>query len=248
MVKQMLRVNEIYHSFQGEGPNTGKPTMFVRFVGCNLKCPGWPCDTQHAIDPKLYRKDMVSYHEDGPSAEFSDYVCDQWRAGETICFTGGEVTLQPIQDLQYALGRIKHHTGADMELFTNGTLKVPANFYDWFNTVIFDWKLPGSGEVFDLNGDVRRARDTNYLLLRPTDAVKFTVKDWADFDWARAKWLGSFPVRCFPGTDSPLIYCGPVWGSVSAEEVAQWIMDARLPWRLNVQTHKFIWDPDKRRV
>ena len=36
-----MKVNEIYTSIQGEGPNTGIPTTFVRFGGCNLRCPGW---------------------------------------------------------------------------------------------------------------------------------------------------------------------------------------------------------------
>ena len=41
----MKKVNEIFYSIQGEGYHTGTPAVFVRFSGCNLKCPF--CDTQH---------------------------------------------------------------------------------------------------------------------------------------------------------------------------------------------------------
>ena len=41
----MRKINEIFYSLQGEGFHTGTPAVFVRFSGCNLKCPF--CDTHH---------------------------------------------------------------------------------------------------------------------------------------------------------------------------------------------------------
>jgi len=236
-----LRVNEIYTSFQGEGPNVGAPTVFVRFVGCNLKCPGWPCDSQHAIDPKLYRKDMVSY---GTADAFAAAVIQEWRPGRNICFTGGEVTLQPIEDLERALNLVKHHTGTDFELFTNGTRWWPEGFRGYFNTIILDWKLPGSGEV--ISGDQAMHLDRNIHRLRPTDAIKFTVTGDSDFEEAATRYRAL--EKEYDGIGLPQVYCGPVWGAIEAEVVAGWILDAGMPWFLNVQTHKYVWDPDKRRI
>jgi len=50
-----MRLSELYTSIQGEGPRVGQPVQFMRFAGCNLRCPSWPCDTQHAIDAARYR-------------------------------------------------------------------------------------------------------------------------------------------------------------------------------------------------
>ena len=41
----MRKINEIFYSLQGEGHHTGYPSVFIRFAGCNLKCPF--CDTPH---------------------------------------------------------------------------------------------------------------------------------------------------------------------------------------------------------
>ena len=41
----MRKINELFYSLQGEGYHTGTPALFIRFSGCNLKCPF--CDTQH---------------------------------------------------------------------------------------------------------------------------------------------------------------------------------------------------------
>lgn len=232
----MLRINEIYHSFQGEGPNTGRPTMFVRFVGCNLKCPGWPCDSQHAIDPKLYRTDMQVILAD----DLTQKLEEELREGEGICFTGGEVFLQPAQDLQSVLSTLKHHTGVRTEVFTNGTLPWLEDMHMYFDNIIMDWKLTGSGE----NGDNRNVWQ-NMDQLKGADAIKFTIKHYEDFTDAARRWeYLDYTREWLKGT--PQVWAGPVWGFATAEEVAQWIMNAKLPWNLNVQVHKFVWDPNKR--
>lgn len=235
----VLRVNEVYKSFQGEGPNTGDRTLFVRFVGCNLKCPGWPCDTQHAIDPKLYRKDMISF--DTPES-FANYVLDRLSPRERICLTGGEVTLQPAQDLERALVLLKAHTAADIELFTNGTIRWPEGFANHFSNIILDWKLNGSGEGIAITES--RGFWDNLRQLRSHDAIKFTIANRTDFLHAADRWDYLRATR----RDFMHVYAGPVWGLCTAEEVAGWILEADLPWKLNVQTHKFVFDPNRRGV
>ena len=53
----MRRINEIFYSLQGEGYHTGIPAVFVRFSGCNLRCPF--CDTQHEEGTLMSDEDIV---------------------------------------------------------------------------------------------------------------------------------------------------------------------------------------------
>ena len=70
----MRKINEIFYSLQGEGYHTGTPAVFIRFSGCNLKCPF--CDTQHEDGILMSDEDIVT--------EVSKYHCryrdiDRWR-------------------------------------------------------------------------------------------------------------------------------------------------------------------------
>lgn len=234
----MLRVSEIYNSFQGEGPNTGRPTTFLRFAGCNLKCPGWPCDTQHAIDPKIFTKEQVLYTPDRLAAKVAEHTTHT----NHLCLTGGEVFLQGIRGLQSLLQWLqKIHTplgSLTIEVFTNGTMTIPYDISRGLDTIVLDWKLPGSGE----NGEVE-AVFVNVSHLRPIDAVKFTVKDRQDYEVAKERygWMRKASI-------GSVVYCGPVWDHIDAAELAGWMLEDSLPWRLNVQTHKFIWHPDARKT
>ena len=79
-----FRFAEIFASLQGEGRNTGRPAVFLRFSGCNLKCP-W-CDTDHSVKFTLALDDVVRRVEESGLS--------------SVIFTGGEPTVQPgIADL-----------------------------------------------------------------------------------------------------------------------------------------------------
>ena len=54
----MKRINEIFHSLQGEGRHTGTPAVFVRFSGCNLHCPF--CDTDHAVGREMSDEEIIA--------------------------------------------------------------------------------------------------------------------------------------------------------------------------------------------
>ena len=54
----MRKINEIFYSLQGEGYHTGTPAVFIRFSGCNLKCPF--CDTQHEDGILMSDEDIVT--------------------------------------------------------------------------------------------------------------------------------------------------------------------------------------------
>jgi len=228
-----LRVVETYASYQGEGPNTTRPTVFVRFAGCNFKCPGWPCDTQHAIDPKKYIP-LQSYWD---PTRLADHVLT--FDTDNICLTGGEVFLQNKKDLaQFINGLKSSRETIEVECFTNGALDWGEDLPYMIDTFILDWKLPGSGEEYGPSSSFR----SNFDYLESHDAVKFTIKDRADYDVAKSRYLNEIKDR----TEEPMVYAGVVWGQeLTTEKLCQWMSNDNLPWRLNVQTHKFIWHPDK---
>jgi 7-carboxy-7-deazaguanine synthase len=232
-----LRLLELYTSYQGEGPNTGKPTIFVRFAGCNLKCPGWPCDTQHAIDPTLFTNEQEII-EPGLLATRIMMMNVQ-----NVCLTGGEPFLQNQAALTMLVSDLKSLYKCDVEVFTNGQLEWKPALVDMIDTFIMDWKLPGSRE-FGKNDNVQMI---NFRRMSNRDAVKFTIADVDDFLVAKSLWLEHIRHRL--PHEKPMVYAGVVWdGELTTEELCSYMQEHKLPWYLNVQVHKFVWPADQRGV
>lgn len=233
----ILRVSEVYPSVQGEGPNVGRPTVFIRFGGCNLRCPLWPCDTQHAIDPK-YRAEWSKL----TPAQVRDIATGtHWGSRVDFCLTGGEPFLQQHEALKGLVFELLNH--GTVECFSNGTIGYPG----WaVNRVSFvmDWKLPGSGE-----DSYNETRIENFDRLIMSDmaeehSIKFTIADRFDYDEAKhLYWSYRMAVR-WPGK----VYAGVVWGQLENAELVEWIMHDQLPWYLNVQVHNHIWDRTQRGI
>jgi 7-carboxy-7-deazaguanine synthase len=223
-----MRLLEHYTSIQGEGPNTGLPIQFVRFAGCNMKCPGWPCDTPQAIFPKEF------------SGKFEDITPEEivlrcQHYPRRVCLTGGEPFLQPNMG---HLINLFIEQGFDVDIFTNGSFPIPERYTKHsFVTIIMDWKLEGSGEA-DTN---RHERIENIKRLNIFDAVKFVVKDQDDLQEALAVWEDLKLWSC-----RAKIYVGAAWGHISDADIVDFIVANQLPWILNVQLHKHIWDPEAR--
>lgn len=227
-----MRIDEVYLSVQGEGPRVGIPTVFTRFGGCNLRCPGWPCDTQHAIDVK-YRDEWIRMDPGAIFHRISDVIGD--REGVSVCLTGGEPFLQRDQDLYDLVTHIRLK-GWLIECFSNGTIPYPTWATDQIN-FIMDWKLPGSGED-PLNGQ----RIKNLQNLKEKDAIKFVIKDREDFELAKQVWNDN--VRHTPVQ----VFYGIVWDAMTNATLVKWVLDDQLPWRLNIQSHNHIWDRRKRGI
>jgi len=228
-----MRVSEVYASVQGEGPRVGTPTVFLRFGGCNLRCPGWPCDTQHAIDPK-YRKEWVKLTPN----EVTDWA--QMKADEvgtrSITFTGGEPFLQRGQDELLILTGNLTSDGYDVECFSNGTIVYPDWAYEMID-FIMDWKLPGSGE--DPHNAVRL---NNIVGLSETDAIKFVCNDMRDIVMAMALWT-----KYIEDKVPAQVYYGKVWeGNVTDDMLIDFVMKNQLPWKLNMQMHNYVWPANER--
>jgi|ERR1700691_334993 len=230
-----LRLLEHYYSTQGEGPRVGVPTQFVRFAGCNLRCPKWPCDTPYAIEPKLYRAEQNTVE---PGELFRDItaLCMQTGAGN-VCLTGGEPLLQNNDALE-ELVLLLREAGFSIEMFSNGTFKYSTYLVGEVG-IIMDWKLPGSGDSQMFNDTVHN----NAVQLRDNGrhAFKFTIAGEDDLLKARQV----YQVEELQYALCPT-YVGPVWGKIDPAVIVDFIRFNRLDWRLNLQVHKYVWSPEAR--
>lgn len=104
------RVNEMFCSLQGEGRNTGRAAVFVRFSGCNLKCPF--CDTDFASFEEMNGMEIVERAK-------------KYEARLAV-LTGGEPSLQVTEEL---VGQL-HEAGFEVAMESNGTHIAPSNL-DW---------------------------------------------------------------------------------------------------------------------
>lgn len=117
----MYRVNDIFYSLQGEGHNTGRAAVFVRFAGCNLRCPF--CDTEFDAYRDMSVDDILAemlrlQTVDGRLAPVDDR--------QLVVLTGGEPTLQVDEAFVDAL----HQHGYEVAMESNGTRPAPKNL-DW---------------------------------------------------------------------------------------------------------------------
>jgi organic radical activating enzyme len=150
--------------------------------------------------------------------------------------TGGEPLIQPNRQLEQFVNGL----GRDwkIDLFTNGSQALPPWVFTDKVTVVMDWKLPGSGES-ETDVVMRKA---NAKMLRSKDAIKFVCKDEHDLEFA-THWTSEFYSM---GVKAPL-WAGIVWGGDLTDELlVSYITWKKLPWRLNVQVHNHIWDPQER--
>ncbi len=154
-----MRVTEIFQSIQGEGTRAGRPCVFVRFTGCDLRCTY--CDTAYAFHggAEMTRGEIVEAMERFPA--------------RLACLTGGEPLLQ--RELP-ELGRELLDGGWEVTVETHG--QRPLDELPEGVVRIADVKTPGSGEPATELGWLDR--------LRPTDEVKFVIASEEDFDWSVA--------------------------------------------------------------
>jgi 7-carboxy-7-deazaguanine synthase len=230
-------MSEVYRSVQGEGPRVGGPTVFVRFAGCNLKCPGWPCDTPHAIDPAKYRHEWTNTAE----IDVVHDIANKGFAGTNVCYTGGEPFLQDNRSFYKLVQEVAQDLGAVQEVFTNGTLEFPTWAVDELYFVM-DWKLPGSGEDMT-RYEAMRWENLHSLSDIYGNAIKFTITDRNDFLSARLTWEEMLT----KGIEID-VYAGIVWGKLENKTLVEWMQESKLPWKLNVQQHNYIWDRTQRGI
>jgi organic radical activating enzyme len=106
----MKRINDIFYSLQGEGHNTGRAAVFIRFAGCNLRCSF--CDTEFDTYREISDEQILEAISQYP-ARF-------------VVLTGGEPTLQ----VDEAFVELLHQHGYEVAMESNGTRPAPQNL-DW---------------------------------------------------------------------------------------------------------------------
>ncbi len=154
-----LKVNEIFHSIQGESTHAGRPCVFVRLTYCNLRCAY--CDTEYAFFEGRERS------LDEIVAAVADFGC------RLVEVTGGEPLIQ--RETTRLLARLLE-AGHEVLLETSGAW--PIETVPDGVRVIMDLKTPGSGMV-------ARNRWENLRHLDTDDEIKFVICDRADYEWAR---------------------------------------------------------------
>jgi 7-carboxy-7-deazaguanine synthase len=157
---ERLRINEIFHSLQGEADAVGYPTVFVRLTGCPLRCQY--CDTEYAF----HAGDWLEI----------DSILDEVRryGARHVCVTGGEPLAQP--NCLKLLERLCDQ-GFVVSLETSGAIDISA--VDARVSRVVDVKTPGSHES-------ARNRIENFACLTPRDQLKFVICSREDYDWSKA--------------------------------------------------------------
>jgi 7-carboxy-7-deazaguanine synthase len=212
-----LRVNEIFHSIQGESTWAGRPCVFVRLTGCNLRC-SW-CDTEYAF-------------YEGAQMEISA-VMERVRAYacKLVELTGGEPLLQRGV---YALIEALLAEEYEVLIETSGERDIGA--LDARVIRIMDLKCPDSGEA-------ERNCWSNIEHLNRRDEVKFVIASRRDYEWAH-RVISEYQLEARVNA----ILMSPAFGLIEPVMLANWILEDRLPVRMQLQMHKYIWAPDKRGV
>lgn len=222
---------EIYKSVQGESSFAGRPCIFVRLAGCNLRC-AW-CDSEYTFTGG-YKSS-----EDELVAEIAKLA-----PVKLIEFTGGEPLLQE-RELVPLMERLLRD-GYELMIETSGERpveNVPRAVHK-----IIDVKCPGSGEA-------GRFRMTNLASLSERDEVKFVITNRDDYDYAR-HFIRNNALEGRTGG----ILLSPAFSKTPSHErttenclldpreLVEWMLADGLNARLSLQIHKYIWEPQKKGV
>jgi 7-carboxy-7-deazaguanine synthase len=227
-----MQISEIFKSIQGESTYAGMPCAFVRLTGCNLRC-SW-CDSEytftggHRMATEEVLKEVEQLSPEGGLVEI----------------TGGEPMLQEREVLPLMQRLLE--SGYRVLLETSGERpleRVPKRVVK-----IVDVKCPNSGEPNTFHME-------NLEVLEAHDEVKFVLSDRTDYEFAR-----DFVAQHRLAGRVNAILFSPAFrkdasGARSSthclldpQELAEWMLADRVPARLGLQMHKFIWDPEMKGV
>jgi len=228
MVEGKLKINEIFYSIQGESSWAGMPCVFVRLSGCPLRCKY--CDTSYAF-------------KEGESRSLEEIIYEI-ESYDTLLveITGGEPLIQPSV---YPLMTELCDRGYQVLLETSGERNIDK--CDSRVTKIVDIKTPCSGAADSF-------LESNFDALLGQDELKFVITNKEDFDWAvelvkretlfeKVNAIHFSPVMLQLG-DEHIEGCE----QLEPEILANWILKSKVPVRLQLQVHKYVWSPTLRGV
>ena len=141
--------------------------------------------------------------------------------------TGGEPLLQP-----GTVPLLKELCDAGKTVLVETSGEADVSAVDPRVHKIMDLKCPGSGEG-------SRNRWSNLEHIGPGDEIKFVLADRADYEWMREV----VSTRSLPAL-TPNLLASAVFGKLATRDLVAWVLEDRLPVRVQLQLHKFIWKPD----
>ena len=222
---------EIYKSIQGESSFAGRPCIFVRLAGCNLRC-SW-CDSEYTFTGgyKLSEDEVVAEIE-------------KLAPVKLVEFTGGEPLLQERE----VVPLMERLLGQGYELMIETSGERPVENVPKAVHKIIDVKCPGSGEA-------ARFRMTNLASVTERDEVKFVITNREDYEYAR-DFIRNNALEKRAGA----LLLSPAFSKVPSperttenclldpRELVEWMLADGLNARLSLQIHKYIWEPLKKGV
>ncbi|WP_297282046.1 radical SAM protein [uncultured Anaerococcus sp.] len=218
MKDKKLDINEIFYSIDGEGITAGQLAIFIRLNGCNLRCSY--CDTAYALETKENYIDFNQIFK-----LISGYPC------KNITITGGEPLYQ-----DGTIDFIKELTskGYRVNIETNGSISIN-RLTNIDNTIV-------TLDIKTYSSDMEKSNlYENLDYLRECDVSKFVVGDKDDLDFTY-KVVNQYKPK---GN----IFLSPVYGSIEPADIVNYMKSKdNEKVRLQLQMHKYIWDPDKRGV
>ncbi|MBQ1658784.1 MAG: putative 7-carboxy-7-deazaguanine synthase QueE [Clostridia bacterium] len=219
----LFPVAEFFVSINGEGAHAGELAVFIRFRGCNLRCSY--CDTLWACMNDVPVR-MIS------AEELTDMVIKTGVNNVTI--TGGEPLLQ--NDL-YKLTDMLISCGKRVEIETNGSLSLKElSVREKRPVFTMDYKLPSSNMEKYMCFE-------NFDLLDVHDTVKFVSGSIEDLERA-AEIIEKYSLvdRCH-------VFISPVFGKINPQDIVRFMSENGMnDVRLQLQMHKFIWEPERKGV
>lgn len=223
-----MRVIEIFDSIDGEGIRAGMGATFIRLAGCNLRCSY--CDTLYA----LYNEAEECKYTEMSAEEITEKVNPKFNR---VTLTGGEPLIH--EDAEKLIDLLLQN-GAEVNIETNGAADITKFIRDdrrLFFTI--DYKLPSSGVSGKMLWD-------NFLKLRPHDVIKFVAGSEKDIE-EMCRVISRLSAE---RADMPQLFAGTVFGKYDPARLAADILEYEelKNVRLQLQIHKYIWNPEKRGV
>lgn len=244
----------IFVSINGEGYASGKPVVFVRTFGCNLRC-AW-CDTKESwteenmkkIYPERVGNTLIKWMTAKEIFESVEELEKGWLH-KSICLTGGEPLMMPNKDFMLnELLPLFVDAGYDIGIETDGGIDYteykekfgdpivdPATGARKGITIIADYKLPSSGMT-------KMMIKSNFKLYSKYDLVKMVISDDIE-DWKELDWVVN------ESNTKACIYLSPCFGSVTMNRIPEYVIshpDKEI--KAQIQAHKIFWDFMKKDV
>lgn len=219
-----MYVVEKFVSINGESRKAGQLAVFVRFRGCNLSCSY--CDTKWANTNECPADEMSP-------EEIYEYI--KSTKVNNVTLTGGEPLLQ--RDMDRLLKILSEDKKLYVEIETNGSVDV-----SWVKKIenspslTMDFKSPSSGMIDKMLME-------NYRYIDSNDTVKFVCGSYEDL--IKAKEI----IDCFDLVNKCGVYISPVFDSIKLESIVDFMKDNNMNGvNMQLQMHKYIWDPNKKGV